>query len=449
MNRRDILNSGLAALATTTLAPLTALAQGMGQARYPERPIRLVVPFAPGGATDVAGRLWAEKMKPLIGTIVVENKPSGGGAPGTTEVARAQPDGYTLLFGNTSTQVLLPVLMPKPPYDPVKDFTAISILCVSPTVIVVNEKVPVRTLRELIAYAKTNPGKLSYGSAGSGTLTNLAGELFKQLIGAPDIVHIPYKGSAPGVADLAAGHIPMMTPNIGGPLIDFHRAGRVRILAVAHDTRLKVAPDIPTAIEAGLPGMVASNFNGLFAPAGLSPAIVGELAQATRKVMDDQEFQRALTTKLGLLGEEPCGIGGCADHGIEPQVAQLRAHRRPPQDVDHVAIDARRERCRHGGRANHGKPGDGAESRQSRFRDGRDIGQRRCALVARHCHDANPVGLMQRHRGGECIKEHVDVAGDEIVQRGRGAAIGHMHHLDAGADLELRTAQVRGRAAAL
>jgi tripartite-type tricarboxylate transporter receptor subunit TctC len=169
----------------------------------------------------------------------------------------------------------------------------------------------VRTLRELIAYAKANPGRLSYGSAGAGTLTNLAGELFKQLIGAPDIVHIPYKGSAPGVADLAAGHIPMMTPNIGGPLIDFHRAGRVRILAVAHDTRLKVAPDIPTAIEAGLPGMVASNFNGLFAPAGLSAAIVGELAQATRKVMNDQEFQRTLTTS----GFEPIAESG-------PQQAQ-------------------------------------------------------------------------------------------------------------------------------
>src|SRR5262247_2954305 len=250
MYRREVLKCGGAAL--MALSPAGAFAQG----RYPERPIKLIVPFAPGGATDVAGRLWAEKIKPLIGTVVIENKASGGGAPGTSEVARAQPDGYTLLFGNTSTQVLLPVLMPRPPYDPVKDFTAISILCVSPTVIVVNEKVPVRTLRELIAYAKANPGKLSYGSAGSGTLTNLAGELFKQLISAPDIVHIPYKGSAPGVADLAAGHIPMMTPNIGGQLIDFHRAGRVRILAVAHETRLKVAPDIPTAIEAGLPGMV-------------------------------------------------------------------------------------------------------------------------------------------------------------------------------------------------
>jgi tripartite-type tricarboxylate transporter receptor subunit TctC len=307
MNRRDILKGSGAALMAVTLSAQGAAAQG----RYPDRPIKLIVPFAPGGATDVAGRLWAEKIKPLVGTVVIENKASGGGAPGTTEVARAQPDGYTLLFGNTSTQVLLPVLMPRPPYDPVKDFTAISILCVSPTVIVVNEKVPVRTLRELIAYAKANPGKLSYGSAGAGTLTNLAGELFKELIGAPDIVHIPYKGSAPGVADLAAGHIPMMTPNIGGPLIDFHRTGKVRILAVAHETRLKIAPDIPTAIEAGLPGMVASNFNGLFAPAGLAPAIVDQLADATRRVMAEPEFQRTLVTS----GFEPIVDSG-------PQQAQ-------------------------------------------------------------------------------------------------------------------------------
>src|SRR2546430_15915728 len=158
-------------------------------------------------------------MKPLIGTVVVENKPSGGGAPGTTEVARAQPDGYTLLFGNTSTQVLLPVLMPRPPYDPVKDFTAISILCVSPTVIVVNEKVPVRTLRELIAYAKTNPGKLSYGSAGSGTLTNLAGEFFKQPIAAPGIWPLPSQAPAPRAPTLAPRQHPLITPTIGGPLI--------------------------------------------------------------------------------------------------------------------------------------------------------------------------------------------------------------------------------------
>src|SRR5919197_4561984 len=288
MNRRGALAGGLTMLAAAMAAP-----RGVA---YPDRAIRLVVPFSPGGATDVVGRLWANRIKPVLGAVVTENRGGGGGVTGAAEVARAQPDGHTFLFGNTSTQVLIPAIMSNPPYDPLKDFVGIYILCNAPTSIVVHESVPARTLAELIAYARANSGKLSYGSAGAGTLTNLAGELFKELIGARDIVHIPYKGAAPGVADLAAGHIPMMTPNIGGPLIDFHRTGKVRILAVAHDTRLKVAPDIPTAIEAGLPGMVASNFNGLFAPAGLAPAIVNQLAEATRQVMADGEFQRTLAT---------------------------------------------------------------------------------------------------------------------------------------------------------
>jgi tripartite-type tricarboxylate transporter receptor subunit TctC len=302
MKRRDVLAAGLACFSTAALSPLRVSAQGWD----PDRPIKLIVPGARGGATDVVGRSWADKMKPVLGTIIIENKASGGGAPGTAEVARAQPDGQTLLFGNTSTQVLLPVLMSRPPYDPLKDFTSIYILCVAPTVIVIHESVPVRTLAELIAYAKANPGKLSYGSAGAGTLTNLAGELFKQLIGAPDIVHIPYKGSAPGIADLASGHIPMMTPNIGGPLLEFHRTGRVRILAVASETRLKAAPEIPTASEAGLPGMVAANFNGLFAPAGLARPIIDRLADATRKLMADEGFQKMLLTS----GFEPTAESG-------------------------------------------------------------------------------------------------------------------------------------------
>jgi tripartite-type tricarboxylate transporter receptor subunit TctC len=284
-----MLAAGLAAFSTTALSPLPALA-------YPDRPIRLVVPFSPGGATDVVGRLWAEKMKPLIGTVVTENRGGGGGTIGAAEVARAQADGHTFLFGNTSTQVLIPAIMSNPPYDPLKDFVGIYIVCNAPTSIVVHEAVPARTLAELIAYAKANPGKLSYGSAGTGTLTNLAGELFKQLIGAPDIVHIPYKGSAPGVADLASGHIPMMTPNVGGPLIEFHRAGKVRILAVNATSRIKAAPDIPTAVEAGLPGMIAGNLNGLFAPAGLPGPIVEQIAEATRKIVADADFQSILVT---------------------------------------------------------------------------------------------------------------------------------------------------------
>ena len=240
MNRRDFLHYGMASLAATAL-PIPAFAA------FPERPIRLIIPFSPGGATDVVGRIWAERMKPRFGTVVTENKGGGGGAIGAAEVARARPNGETLLFGNTSTQVLIPAISDHPPYNPVKDFQAVYIMANTPTSIVVHESVPARTLKELIDYAKANPTKLSYGSAGAGTMTNLAGELFKQLIGVTEITHVPYKGAAPGVADLAAGHIPMMTPNVGGPLLQFHRAGKVRILAISANRRLQAAPAIPAA----------------------------------------------------------------------------------------------------------------------------------------------------------------------------------------------------------
>src|SRR5262245_19015368 len=287
MNRRELLAAGVASVSAVLLAPPAARG-------YPDRAVKLVVPFSPGGATDVVGRLWAQMMKPVLGTVVTENRGGGGGVTGAAEVARAQADGHTFLFGNTSTQVLIPAIMNNPPYDPLKDFVGVYILCNSPTSIVVHESVPARNLQELIAYAKANPGKLSYGSAGTGTMTNLAGELFKQLIGAPDIVHIPYKGAAPGVADLASGHIPMMTPNLGGPLIDFHRSGKVRILAVNATTRVKGAPDVPTAIEAGLPGMIAGNLNGLFAPANVPKPIIERIAEATRKAIADEALQKVL-----------------------------------------------------------------------------------------------------------------------------------------------------------
>jgi tripartite-type tricarboxylate transporter receptor subunit TctC len=287
-------------LLTAATLPLPAWAA------FPERPIKLIVPFSPGGATDVVGRLWAERMKPKFGTVVTENKGGGGGVIGATEVARSTPNGETLLFGNTSTQVIIPAIADKPPYDPVKDFQAIYMMAISPTCIVVHESVPAHTLKELIAYAKANPTKLSYGSAGAGTMTNLSGELFKELIGVPQITHIPYKGSAPGVTDLAAGHIPMMTPNVGGPLLQFHRAGKVRILAIAANKRLAAAPDIPTAVEAGLPGMVAANFNGLFAPAGVPKDIIKMLGDETRTAMADKEVQD-LMIKSGF---EPVTDGG-------------------------------------------------------------------------------------------------------------------------------------------
>jgi tripartite-type tricarboxylate transporter receptor subunit TctC len=284
MNRRDFLKYGLGSLAAATL-PLPAFAA------WPEHPIKLIVPFSPGGATDVVGRLWAERMKAKFGTVVVENKGGGGGLIGATEVARSKPDGETFLFGNTSTQVLLPAINANPPYDPAKDFTGVYIMALSPNSVVVHKSVPVKTLKELIAYAKANPGKLSYGSAGAGTMTNLAGELFKEMIGVNDITHIPYKGAAPGLKDLAGGIIPMMTPNVGGPLLQLHHAGTVRILAIMSEHRLKIAPDIPTTAEAGLPGLIAANFNGLFAPAGVPKTIVDQIAAETRKAMADPALQ--------------------------------------------------------------------------------------------------------------------------------------------------------------
>jgi tripartite-type tricarboxylate transporter receptor subunit TctC len=290
MNRRDLLALGLASTSAYALARLPASAQ----ATYPDHPIKLIVPFSAGGVVDAVGRFWAEKVRPQLTTIVVENQGGAGGVIGAQEVVRATPDGYTLLLGNTSTQVLNPVVMAKPPYDALKDFMPITIIAITATCIVVNAAVPVKTLKELIAYAKANPNKLSYGSAGAGTLTNLTGEMFKHLTGINDIVHVPYKGAGPGITDLVSGHIPMMTPNVTGQLLELHNAGKIRILAVTSPTRLKGAPDIPTAIEAGVPDMIAQLFNGLFAPVGTTNLIIDKIASATNTVMKDKDFQDTL-----------------------------------------------------------------------------------------------------------------------------------------------------------
>lgn len=316
MKRRDVLTLGLASLSATALSPLSALAQG----KYPDRPIRLVVPFAPGGVVDAIGRLWAERMKPLLGTVVVENHGGGGGVIGTAEVARAQPDGYTLLLGNTSTQVLNPTIMPKVPYDPLKDFSAVSILAISAASIIVHPTVQAKTLKELTDYAKANPGKLSYGSAGAGTMTNLAGELFKQIT-KTDIVHVPYKGAGPAIADGLAGHVPMMTPHVTGQVLDLHRAGKIRILAVTSPNRLRAAPDIPTAVESGLPDLIAQLFLGVFAPANTPKPVVEQIAQATSKAMAEPEFQKLLIQS----GFEPIAESGPdqAQRYVRDELARL------------------------------------------------------------------------------------------------------------------------------
>jgi tripartite-type tricarboxylate transporter receptor subunit TctC len=294
MNRREILGGGFA-LSASALTPLQAFAE----AKYPDRPIRLIVPFGAGGVVDSVARQWAERMKTPLGTIVIENQGGAGGTIGMGDAARAAPDGYTLAFGNTSTLVLNPAIMPKVPYDPARDFITISILAVSVSGIIVHPSVPVKNLKEFVAYAKANQDKLSYGSAGAGTMTNFAGELFKQLIGAPAIVHVPYKGAGPSLTDQVSGAIPMSTINITGQVLALHNSGKVRILAVTSNNRLKGAPDIPTAIEAGLPGMTAELFTALLAQAKTPQPIVERIYNASQIVMKDPGMQEALI-KQGL-----------------------------------------------------------------------------------------------------------------------------------------------------
>ncbi len=285
------MGSDFARLLTAAAVVLAGALGAHAQEKYPDRPIRLVVPFAPGGETDLIGRMWAQKVAPhLGGSIVVDNRPGAGGAVGATEVARAKPDGYTLLAGTTTTQVINPAATANPPYDALKDFVAIGIVSTTPTAIIVNPALPAKTLQELIALARANPGKYSYGSAGQGTITNLTGELFRQLAGGLDLVHIPYKGGGPAMQDLVAGHIPVLTPILSSTVIGHHRAGRARILAINSEARLKAAPDIPTAIESGLPDMKVVVFNAVFAPAGTPRAVVDALVQATAKAKADPGF---------------------------------------------------------------------------------------------------------------------------------------------------------------
>src|SRR5262245_1926024 len=295
MKRRDVLTL-LASLPAASL-PARSFAQG----RYPERPIKLMVAFSAGGVNDVVARQWAERVKTLLGTVVVENQGGGSGTIATGEVARAAADGYTILLGSTSTMVLNPMTMAKVPYDPAKDFVPIAIIAVSTTSIVVHASVPAKNLKELIAYVKANPGKLSYGSAGSGTMSNLSGELFKQLTGLGDLVHIPHKGAGPGITDLVSGHIPIMTPNVTGQVLELHRTGKIRILAVNGAQRLAAAPDIPTAIEEGVPNMIGLLFLGLFAPAATSKPVIDRITEATHAAMADPEFQKVLANS-GLEG---------------------------------------------------------------------------------------------------------------------------------------------------
>jgi tripartite-type tricarboxylate transporter receptor subunit TctC len=288
MKRRGLLAlllAGLCACAFGHRAP--------AQSKYPDRPIRLVVPFPPGGGYDAVGRPWAERIKPMLGTVVIENQGGGGSSLGAASVARARPDGYVILLGGSSTHITEAILKSRPLYDPLKDLEPISNLVVAPFAITIYPGVPARTLKEFIDYAKANPGKLSYGHAGVGSLNHLTGEMFKSLSGT-DIMQVPYRGSGPATSDTISGQVAMVTPAVTAPLLELHRTGKLRILAVTGPTRLIAAPDIPTAVEAGIPGMISQQSIGLFAPARTPKAIIEQIARASRTALADKSYQQLL-----------------------------------------------------------------------------------------------------------------------------------------------------------
>ncbi len=287
-HRRQFLHLAAGAVALPTVSRI-ATAQA-----YPTRPIRLVIPFPPGGAFDAVGRPWADKMKSLLGTVVVENNGGGGGSLGAAAVARARPDGYTLMLGGTITHVNEALLKSRPLYDPVKDLDPIATVAANFLCIAVHPSVPAQTFKEFIAYAKANPGKLSYGHAGVGSIQHLTGELFKSLAGTPDIVQVPYRGTGPLITDIVGGQVQMGTPGVTGQVIEFHRSGKMRILAVTSPTRLVAAPELPTAAELGFPGMIVTGSIGLLAPTGTPIGIVEQIAQATRTAVAEPAFKQML-----------------------------------------------------------------------------------------------------------------------------------------------------------
>ena len=302
MKKRHFLALGGSTL-LSGLAPHTTFAQS----KFPERPIRVIVPFAPAGDGDIIGRLWVKYAMAHTGAnFVVDNRAGAGGAIGAAEASRARADGYTLLLGTSSTQIINPLASGTTSYDAIKDFSLVGMVSINPTCIVVNPSVPANNLRELISLIKANPGKYAYGSAGPGTITNLTGELFKLQAGKLDVQHVPYKGGGPAMQDLIAGHVPMITPIMSSAVLAQHRAGRARILGVNSDARLKAAPDIPTSVEAGVSDMRVQVFNAVFTPAGV-PRDVQEFLRATHhKVRNDPTFLQ----DLEKAGAEPFTLSG-------------------------------------------------------------------------------------------------------------------------------------------
>ena len=290
-------------LVLCALAAISAVLSAAGSVEaqaYPDRLIKMVVPYPPGGPIDTTARLVVQRLGPILGqTVIIENRAGAGGALGTKAVAGAEPDGYTLLFGNASALVVGPAVYRFRDYDTVKHFTPIAKVTEGYEVLVVAPDFPAKNVQELVAYAKAHPGKLNFGSMGYGNLTHLTAELFKLQTGT-DFVHVPYKGSPEAVAGIVAGEVHILFGEVAG-LLPLVRAGKIRALGVASATRNALAPDLPTMIEGGIPDFVALTFTGVVAPAGTPREIVDLLQREIAKAVADPGAKE----RLFKLGFEP------------------------------------------------------------------------------------------------------------------------------------------------
>ncbi|MFN0301136.1 MAG: Bug family tripartite tricarboxylate transporter substrate binding protein [Burkholderiales bacterium] len=281
---------------------MLAAAGAFAQSSYPEKPVRLVVPFPPGGTVDLVARLIAERLGPGLGQpVVVDNRAGAGGAIGAESVARAAPDGYALLLGTGSTHGTNPAVNKKLPYDPVKDFTPIVMLARTPYILVAHPAVPAQSVREFVALARAQPGKINFASYGPGSSNHLASELFKAMAGI-DLVHVPYKGAAPAVTAIVAGEVQVMFDVVGtsGPHI---KTGKLKLLGVGSPRRSSLAPESPTLAESGIAGFDAGTFFALFAPAGTPRPIVDRLNREGLKVLAMTEVGE----RLVAMGNEIAG----------------------------------------------------------------------------------------------------------------------------------------------
>jgi len=296
----------IAWFATTAAFVLAALAPCIASAQpYPSKPVRLICPYPPSGATDITARAIASELSKSLGQpVIVDNRPGAGGNIGAELAAKAAPDGYTILTSISALHGIVPVLYSKLNYDPNKDFTPVIVLVSYSNVLVVNPSVKAGSVKELIALAKAQPGKLTFASSGSGATTHMSGEMFKHLTGV-DIVHVPYKGAAPAMTDLLGGQVNMMFDAVPTSLPHI-KSGKLRALGVTGPKREATLPDVPTIAEAGVPGYEASVWFGLEVPAGTPKGIIARLNEASTKGLSSPEFVKRMT-ELGftIVGGTP------------------------------------------------------------------------------------------------------------------------------------------------